>query len=44
MLFVALLQLLASSHVAFLDILAPPYAPDEGRDCTYYFKDTKVYL
>ncbi|XP_071948830.1 2-aminoethanethiol dioxygenase-like [Antedon mediterranea] len=21
---------------AFVDILAPPYAPDEGRDCMYY--------
>lgn len=24
--------------VAFLDILAPPYDPDVGRDCNYYEK------
>ncbi|CAI8006063.1 hypothetical protein GBAR_LOCUS4549 [Geodia barretti] len=24
--------------VAFIDILAPPYNPKEGRDCNYYEK------
>jgi len=25
--------------VAFLDILAPPYDPNSGRDCTYYARE-----
>ena len=24
--------------MAFIDILAPPYNPKEGRDCNYYEK------
>lgn len=30
-----------SEPVAFLDILAPPYDPQKGRDCTYYFREMK---
>ena len=31
-----------SEAVAFLDILAPPYNPNEGRDCTYYTRKTVI--
>ena len=30
---------LISEAVVFVDILAPPYNPKEGRDCTYYFQE-----
>lgn len=31
-----------SEPVAFVDVLAPPYNPSKGRDCTYYTKEKQV--
>ena len=32
----------AISHCVVLDVLSPPYAPAQGRDCTYYQVHEKV--